>query len=140
MNLLARREHGFAELMTKLKQRFRDDVSCSDIQNVVQRLRDQGLQCDRRFAQSFVRMRCLQGKGPVRVCYELKTKSIDEALVQSAVYEQQLDWFEAAKSTYERKYPYPEVLDYRERAKRLRFMTYRGYTSDQISYAMSMSG
>jgi regulatory protein len=139
MNLLARREHGFAELVTKLQQRFRGDLSGCEIEAVVQDLTDQGLQSDQRFAESFSRMRCLQGKGPIRVSCELKVKGINEAVLRSAVYEQELDWFDAAKCTYERKYQYQSLVDYRERAKRLRFMTYRGYTADQISYAMTAS-
>ena len=56
MDLLARREHGTQELLTKLRQRFRRRV-CTDeqVQDVLVALTDEGLLSDERFALSTVR-------------------------------------------------------------------------------------
>ena len=64
MDYLARREYGYQELIDKLaKAGFVVDVAGS----VVEVLRDENLQSDQRFAESFVQSRIAQGKGPVRI-------------------------------------------------------------------------
>ena len=53
MNLLARREHGFNELVLKLSQRFPKDRAVEQ----VDRLQKEGLQSDDRFVESFLNSR-----------------------------------------------------------------------------------
>ena len=61
MDFLARREHSRLELYQKLKQRqFEPDVINSELNKLL----DEGLQSDERFAEAFLRSRIDKGKGP----------------------------------------------------------------------------
>ena len=60
MNLLARREHSFIELIEKLSRRFPDRDFLSSSLRV---LTEQNLQSDERFAESFINARMLPCRG-----------------------------------------------------------------------------
>ncbi|MDG2375806.1 MAG: regulatory protein RecX, partial [Woeseiaceae bacterium] len=73
MDFLARREYGQEELVRKLTTAgFDADVVMVE----VDRLAEEGLQSDTRFASSFVQSRINQGKGPVRIREELKERGL----------------------------------------------------------------
>ena len=72
MDFLARREYGQAELVKKLADK---GYQRSIVEGELQRLTDEGLQSDTRFAESFVQSRINQGKGPVRIRADLVTGS-----------------------------------------------------------------
>lgn len=128
MSLLARREHSRLELKQKLLRRF---ASTELIDTVVQNLADEALQSDDRFAESFVSVRRGKGQGPVRIANELKLRGVDEAIVGRYLDPDDSEWVEIAKSVCLRKYG---VLGSKvaQRAKQMRFLQYRGFTSEQI--------
>ncbi len=64
MDYLARREYGHQELIDKLATAGYDADTAVSIVSV---LRDENLQSDQRFSESFVQSRINQGKGPVRI-------------------------------------------------------------------------
>src|SRR5690625_7538615 len=70
MDLLARREHGREELMGKLLRRFGDEHSAA-LADELERLAGEGLQCDQRFVQGFLRSRLERRQGPLRILQEL---------------------------------------------------------------------
>jgi regulatory protein len=61
MDLLTGREFSRAELAKKLDNRFDGD---SAISAVLDRLQEEGLQSDQRFAEAFLRSRIYRGQGP----------------------------------------------------------------------------
>jgi len=82
MDYLARREYGRLELNRKLSQfGFEPDVAAS----AVDQLHDDGLQDDRRFAESFLQSRISQGKGPVRTRLDLGERGLDDALIEDVL-------------------------------------------------------
>lgn len=132
IGLLARREYSRLELFKKLKPHS-DGV---EIEPVLERLSVSGYQSDARFTDSFVRMRVGQGHGLNRIRFDLKSKGINADLLQGVLEQNELDWFALAAELYQRKYAFSkQELDYKERAKRLRFMTRRGFSFDEIKYA-----
>lgn len=131
MNLLARREHSLGELRQKLRCRF-DDEQALDTQ--LQRLADENLQSDERFAQSFARMRALRGYGPARVRQEMREKNLSDADIARAFEEAELDWYTLAEQVYRKKFGEPGLLDHKERARRMRFMQYRGFATDHYRH------
>ncbi len=82
MNLLARREHSAKELLTKLTSKF---GVIDDIGEVIEKLTDDGLQSDLRFAEAFVRMRKRQGKGVVIIRAELHERGISQQIISSVM-------------------------------------------------------
>ena len=59
--------------------------------------------------------------------------------MSEAIDTQEVDWFELALSTYVKRYGtgcQVKSMDIKEKAKRMRFMQYRGFTMEQVAYAM----
>ncbi|MDO3385147.1 regulatory protein RecX, partial [Gilvimarinus sp. SDUM040013] len=80
-----------------------------------------------------------QGQGMIKIRFELQRKGVDSELVAWAFEAADIDWFELAVDRYKRKYKAAlAVDDYKERAKRMRFMSQRGFTSEQINHAITI--
>lgn len=134
MDALARREHGFDELVDKLCDRgFEPEVVVAELS----RLREEGLQSDKRFAEAFVSSRFRQGKGPQRIRAELRAKRLSDALVDEALRNGGFDWGALARDVRVRKYGEAVPETFELKAKQMRFLTYRGFSQEQISVAMS---
>ena len=135
MDLLARREHSSQELSQKLQKRWRDrTVACDDVESVLQKLALEGLLSDERYASARARQLAGRGYGPTRIREELRQQGVDhhieKALAQ--VCAESNDWLAHAAAVYAKKYQgMPIVGDFRgrqkEKAKRLRFLQYRGF-------------
>lgn len=132
IQLLARREYSVSELTIRLSSKFDPEL----VEQVVDALAQQGLQSDHRFADNLVRGRISQGHGPIRIQSELKQKGIASDLIQQVLEENPVDWFELALSTYQRRFGEHHASDLKVRAKQLRFLQYRGFSLDQIRYAL----
>ena len=136
IGLLARREHSRKELATKLAKRCEQ----IDIDGILDELEKQGYLSDQRFTESFIRMRCSQGHGEIRIRFDLKQKGVSSDLISAMLEQCEIDWFEQASDLYQRKYRIPlDGKDYKERGKRIRYMSQRGFTMDQISYSIEQA-
>jgi regulatory protein len=127
MNLLARREHSVRELRNKLKRRFTDDAM---IDEQIARLTGENLQSNLRFSESYARQRVGRGYGPVRVREELRERGASGLDVAAAMEELQVDWFAAASEVILKKFGALAPSDIKEKARRARFMQYRGFTAE----------
>jgi regulatory protein len=131
MSLLAMREHSIKELQQKLLRKF-EDLELIDL--AIDNLKDRDLQSDTRFAYAYIQMKIRQGKGPVRIGYDLREKGVDQSLIETAISEHDDEWCALAKEIKLRKFG-SGVLSNQERAKQMRFLQYRGFTLDQIRAA-----
>ncbi|MEX1032639.1 MAG: regulatory protein RecX [Cellvibrionaceae bacterium] len=129
MSLLARREHCRLELRQKLARRFSDHAELID--TVVQNLADEALQSDSRFVEAFVSMRKRKGQGPIRITNELKLRGIDETLTHCYLDPNDEQWISIAHSVCLRKYG-ALASKAGPRAKQMRFLQYRGFSTEQI--------
>lgn len=137
IDLLARREYSQGELSQKLRLMADDEL----VDGVLSKLEEEGYQSDRRFTESFIRMRVGQGHGLIRVKFDLNRKGISNTLLSEILEEMDLNWYAQAKELYARKYSSPlERGDFKAKAKRIRFMGQRGYSMDEIKYAMEQEG
>jgi regulatory protein len=136
MDFLARREYGRAELTTKLIGKgFDPDV----VEKAIARLADEGLQSDKRFADNFAQSRINQGKGPVRIRIELAQRGIDDAAVEIALDGLSADWHGLAREIREKKFGPARPADFKDKARQMRFLQYRGFEPEQVQAAMSGS-
>ena len=134
MDLLARREHGSGELARKLeKAGFDGDVAVEAIQN----LSAEGLQSDQRFVEVFVQSRINQGKGPVRIRSELAERDINPGIVEDVLDETGQDWNALAREIRRKKFGTEQPVEFKEKARQMRFLQYRGFEPDQIQLAVS---
>ena len=127
MDLLARREHSVIELKRKLKRRFGDECAVDD---QLAMLAEEGLQSDARFAESFLCQRSGSGYGPVRLKAELRERGLSDEQIEQALQELVIDWCEVASEVLEKKFGPEPPADVKEKARRLRFMQYRGFYQD----------
>ena len=132
MDFLARREYGRQELCAKLAAAGFDEQVAS--RAVAQLTRD-GLQDDHRFAESFLQSRVNQGKGPVRIRLELGQRGVESHVVDVVLEESGVDWKALARSIRERKFGAEPPVDFREKARQMRFLQYRGFEHVEIQAA-----
>ena len=132
IQLLARRDYSARELISRLASKFDPEL----VEQVLDGLVQQGLQSDYRFADSLVRGRISQGHGPIRIQSELKQKGIAQDLIQQALADHPVDWFEQALNTFRRRFGDHQTTDLKVRAKQMRLLQYRGFTLEQIRYAL----
>ena len=128
MDLLARREHGTAELRGKLLARGYDPA---EIDPALETLSHEGLLSDERFVEAFVHGRIERGQGPVRIRAELRQRGVSEALIEAVLDERDPAWLERAETVRRRKFGAEPPADYREQARQGRFLQYRGFTAEQ---------
>ena len=134
MDLLARREHGRAELERKLiAAGFGADVTA----DALRKLSEEGLQSDRRFVESFVQSRINQGKGPLRIHADLEQRGVAASLVDDVLGEAGEDWFALARNARAKKFGRSRPADFKDKARQMRFLQYRGFEPDQVQAAVS---
>lgn len=137
MDYLARREYGQDELVAKLAKAGFDAAVAADVVSV---LRDDGLQSDQRFSESFVQSRINQGKGPVRIRQELKERGIRSATIGAALENAGADWYAIALEIRCKKFGFGLPTDFKEKARQMRFLQYRGFEQDHIQAAIAAHG
>ena len=133
MNWLARREHSQAELRTKLAAR---EFTPEEIQQAVAGLVADGLVSDERFAESFIAARMRKGQGPVRIRMELKRRGVAAETIELNLEQAGLDWHSLARDVRCRKFGAARPEEFKEKARQMRFLEYRGFTGDQIRSAV----
>ncbi len=132
MDFLARREYGQAELIRKLADKgYRRNI----VETVVCQLSHEGLQDDDRFAEAFVQSRINQGKGPVRIRLDLGSRGIADAVIELAIEESRADWRGLAEAVRRRKFGASLPKDFKEKARQMRFLQYRGFEQDHVQAA-----
>jgi regulatory protein len=127
MNLLARREHSRFELGNKLSRRFTDVAMVND---QLFQLAREGLQSDVRFAESYARQRVSRGYGLVRLREEMRERGVSEDDFAVAMEELAVDWRAVAAEVLRKKFGAQDAIDFKENARRSRFMQYRGFTAE----------
>ena len=104
----------------------------SDIDAAVDRLLQDGLLSDQRYAESYINMRMGKGYGPLRIALELKERGVAESDYGHYLYAADKDWHAVLKAAYDKKYAGEPYADYQEKAKRIRYLQYRGFALDSI--------
>lgn len=129
MDLLARREHGRAELARKLRQR---GAEAELVEAALERLSEEGLLSEQRFVESFIRSRAGAGYGPLRIREELSQRGVPRAQAERALADCEVDWTDNLRELWRRRFgSLPQ--DARERAKQGRFLLYRGFAQEAVS-------
>ena len=127
---LARREHSRVELLRKLSVDFATEPMLID--RVLDQLAAEGLQSDARFAEALVASRIRRGQGPQRIRRELAERGVDAELVERALTTADVDWCALALTVSTQKFGPKPAQDWPERARRARFLQYRGFGGDEI--------
>ena len=130
LRLLARREHTRQELEGKLAPHA---GSSEAVQGLVSKLKEKNQLSEERFAEE--RSRVLSRKyGAARIRQDLKAKGVSAELI--ARFSSSDDEFQRAREILGRKYRTPPATR-EEKAKRMRFLQSRGFSSEIIHKLLS---
>jgi regulatory protein len=135
LNYLSRREYSAHELRQRLLQKnFEETI----INAALIQLEKDNYLSQARFIESLVYSKIQRGYGPLRIQQELRQHTIDsEALLHSERW-QNADWFELARDAREKRFGLTRISDLKLKAKQFRFLYARGFSQDQIKYALSV--
>jgi regulatory protein len=129
VRLLSRREHSAFEIRDKLSQR---DFEDSEIEQAIIELQQGGWLSDERYAEAYIRMRKQKGFGPIRISMELNERGVNESIIDTYLQAQDESWQQTLQRQYRKKYKNKAIQDYNDKAKRIRFLQYRGFTLEAI--------
>ena len=134
MDFLARRDYGKRELIRKLADK---GYAFAVVEVEIERLAQERLQSDDRFAEAFVQSRINQGKGPTRIRADLSQRGISDAVIEMALEEAAADWHGLAEAVRVKKFGHSVPPDFKARARQMRFLQYRGFEQDHIQSAIA---
>jgi regulatory protein len=157
MALLARRDHSEYELRRKLAAQFSfssgqkrgndtlqspehvltKDELAHQIESVIQYCYEYHWLDDKKFAESFVRIRSAKGFGPQRLELELQQKGVSREIIYSALADCELDWVKLANELIIKHFGHQDFTDWKRKAKAYNYLAYRGFYSEDISEALN---
>lgn len=137
MDCLARREHSFFELKQKLQSKF-PERGPDEIRHELERLREENLQSDKRFVESFVRSRKSRGYGYQVIREELRRRFVAEALIDDSLHADDDDWSSILNRLIERRLDQSEGVEFgsRDHLRLVRFLQRRGFAPYVIQAAL----
>ena len=135
LKLLTRREHSARELKRKLLDRGVDE---NEADAAVTELTDAGWQSDQRYAEMIVRVRIAQGRGPIRIRFELEQAGISAHLIANAMNEVKIDWNTQACEVFRQRFGFYESTksDAQIYQKQYQFLMNRGFSGEHIHFAL----
>ena len=135
LGYLARREHSRAELTRKLE---RAGFAAGDIAAVLDEFEERKWLSDRRFAESWVADHRARA-GSVKLAYDLRQRGVDDALIEAVLGDNRDSELERAREVWRKKFGAPPA-DAADRARQMRFLQGRGFSSAVIRQALSGAG
>lgn len=127
---LQRRDYSQQELLQRLQ---RKGFASEQVKPVLAALIASGLQSDERFVEAKVRQWQAAGKGPAYILHALLQRGISSELCQAALVD--FDWQKGILQQVAKR----QVLlqDAKSQAKLMRWLAGRGYSFDQIRWALA---
>ncbi len=132
MDFLARREHSLFELQQKLARKF-PDAEPEMLSAVLNTLREENLQSDERFVESYVRYRKSRGFGMLHIQSDLQSRLVSDALIAQYLFPDDEDWLAIAEELTVRKLgDSPVQFGSKEHQRHMRFLQSRGFATQEI--------
>ena len=133
VTLLARREFCSIELGTRLAaQGFEPGAVRSALGELVERR----YLDDERYTRQFVVTRAERGQGPLRIRRDLAGLGLPPTLIETQL-ESHGEWAALARKVLTRRFGARPPRDWPDKARRMRFLQYRGFGSDDIRSALA---
>jgi regulatory protein len=133
LKLLNRRDYGVRELGERLAER---GFAAATAQTIVDRLVQEKLLDDSRFSGHFVAYHANRGQGPVRIAHKLREAGVAAELIAASVDAGSADWRRRCAEVRRKRFGAREPASWAERGKQARFLTQRGFSSDQVRAAI----
>jgi len=130
---LNRRDFGARELVERLVAR---GFSRPAAEQAVERLRQERLVDDGRFAEHFVAYHGNRGRGPVGIAHRLREAGVPAETITAAVNATDPDWRQRAADVRRRRFGAKPPATWAEKGRQARFLTQRGFSADQVRAAV----
>ncbi|MCL4108319.1 UNVERIFIED_CONTAM: hypothetical protein GTU68_065347 [Idotea baltica] len=124
------REHSRLELFRKLQKK--DYVEGVDVEKLLDELEENNYLNEERFTESFIRYRASRGQGSGKISSELNSRGIKSQLISNALQNCDVNWFDLALEQLEKKFGKTKSQDYKEKCKKMRFLSSRGFSAEII--------
>ena len=132
VTLLARREFCSNELGAKLTAKgFEPDAVRAALAELIERR----YLDDERYARQFVVIHAERGQGPVRIRRDLAALGLPAALIETQL-QSHGEWATLARRVLVRRFGARVARSWPDKARRMRFLQYRGFGSDDIRSAV----
>ena len=133
VTLLARREFCSIELAARLAARgFEPDTVRATLAELIERR----YLDDERYTRQFVVVHAERGQGPLRIRHDLAELGLPATLIDTQL-EAYGDWAALAHRVVTRRFGATPPAGWPEKARRMRFLQYRGFASDHIRSAVA---
>ena len=133
MDFLSRREHSKKEIYHKLSYRV---SSLELLEQEIEKLIQEGLLDNRRFAEQYVHNRENRGLGPIRIEKELRERGIERTIIEELLSEK--NWIELAKKALLKKTRKSLPREKEQILKLKKFLNYRGFSYIDIEGAFKL--
>ncbi len=133
---LSRRDYSEAQLRQRLA---RLGGSNDDINSVIDWCKAQRYLDPQRFVDMLLRSRINKGYGLNYIVQECRQQQISRQQVLQSDTVQQTDWFSLALQVYQKKYANSRISDFNERQKRMAYLQRRGFSNEQIQFAIEQT-
>lgn len=138
VRLLGSRDHSVMELTRKLTQR---EHTAEAINSALDELKSANYVNDARYAQLYAEQRVERGYGPRYIKAKLQERGIETGHIDTAINQQNLEWFEFAQNTLEKRFDNNAITstDNRVVGKIARFLDARGFARADALKALHSS-
>ena len=134
--MLARRDHSKLELTKKLNAKR---YPPHEIEIVVSDLIQAGLLSDLRFTENYISSRRKKGYGPLRITFDLQSRGISHEMIAEELKIADNAWLAEARLVWQKHFKGKIPKNFKDKAKQIRFLQYRGFTQEQIENALEYS-
>lgn len=131
LELLARHEHSRLELRQKLIQRGYPSES---VGSVLDRLMEERLLDESRYAELYACARADKGYGPLRIARELRERGVPEDVVAATLAVLEGDWLPKLRELHRKRFKSHIPADAAGRMQQTRVFRQHGFTLDQIKH------
>ncbi|HEY9146432.1 MAG TPA: recombination regulator RecX [Thiobacillus sp.] len=129
---LARREHSRFELTRKLEAA---GFAIEEIAPALDEFETKGWLSDRRFAESWIADHFARN-GSIKLAYDLRQRGVNNHVIEAVLNDESGSEFERAREVWKKKFGTPPE-NATDKARQMRFLQSRGFTSEAIRYAIS---
>ena len=136
LDLLSRRVYSEAQLSQRLA---RQGGEAGDIAKVIAWCKAENYLDQQRFISMLLRSRVNKGYGLTYIVQECRQQNISREQVLQCAAELEIDWFAQARQLYQKKYGHSSVTEYKDKLKRMAYMQRRGFSNEQIQFALEQT-
>ncbi|MGD6739386.1 regulatory protein RecX (plasmid) [Photobacterium leiognathi subsp. mandapamensis] len=133
VGLLAKRDYSSGDIRRHLSKHGENTL----VEQVMDKLLSHHYLDDARLAEREISKQISKLHGLSRIKQELRQKGLDSLIIEQALEDIDVDWFELCLKAKEKKFGDRLAADHAEKAKMVRYLQYRGHSMSAILECIS---